>query len=184
MPVIDPVQDYGSYENAIKALIGHGVPWYVQWAPFNWVMLKTSLPWVYSDIINNKKVKAADYGEDPKNYPVPTPKYTDNDHILIFPQDHNEICPRSWMEAAWPFIARFRSAFTLYPEQAALYTNITLIGHPDVSPHINDEYAEAITKSDWRNVERIWCRSSEQLQTILQMRIEDGQFFRGKDEGM
>lgn len=183
MPTIFPIQDFGSYENAIKSLIGSGIPWHVQWAPFNWVKIKTSLPWVYSNIINNEKAKADDYGGDSKRYPIPSPLYTDNDHILIFPQDANNICPRAWIEAAWPFIAKFRSAFTMYPEQAGLYTNITLIGHPDVEPHIDAEYVEAITNSDWRSVERIFCRSGEQLREILQARINDGRFFRGKNEG-
>jgi len=179
MPRIDPTID--GYEATIIRLVGHGIPWKVQWAPFNWVKIKTSLPWVHSSIINNKKVQAADYDGDPYNYPVQEPEYHDNDHILIFPQDTNGVCPLAWIEAAWPFITKFRSDFTLYPEQAALYSNITLIGHPDVVPHIDTEYVAAITKSEWRNVERIACRNSSQLREILQTRIENGHFFGRKD---
>lgn len=176
MPIVDPRID--GYEKTITDRFGHRVPWKAYWVPNNWMTITASLPWVYSDIINVKKVMDIDGVE----YPERKPKYTDNDHILIFPQDVDGICPRSWIEVTWPFIEKFRSAFTLYPEQAGLYKNITLIGHPNVTPHIDDEYVEAILNSSWRNVERILCRSSERLSEILQSRIDDNVFFRGENE--
>jgi hypothetical protein len=179
MSTIDPTVK--GYEQTIRDLLGNSIPWHVHWNTENWLVIRTSLPWVCSSHINNERLTLEDYSKGRR--PPSEPKYTDNDHILIFPQDTNGICPLAWVEAAWPFIAKFRSGLTMYPEQAALYSNITLIGHPDVDPHIDAEYVDAIRETSWRKIERVWCRNSKQLREILQSRINDNVFFRDKDEG-
>jgi hypothetical protein len=110
--------------------------------------------------------------------------FTDNDHCVIFPQDEQALCPSAWIQAAWPFIAHFRSNFTLYPQLAFFYRKVTIIGHPLVKPSVSQQLEYELRELGGpRQVERIYCHNEKELAHILNARIVDGTPFVGEDQG-
>ena len=104
------------------------------------------------------------------------------DHILLFPQGTDGLCPRSWMEAAWSYISHFRSGITFYPQVALLYSAVTVIGDPTIQPAVSSEIENALSDASWRQVERINCRSADALAQELNRRIELNAPFLGQSE--
>ena len=150
------------YQQAIERRIGAVDVVHIDWEPRNWVRMRASQPWVYRD------------GE-----------INDGDHILLFPQAPSGLCPPSWLEVAWPFLERFRSYISFYPQAAAIYRYVTLIGRPlDQQLGISTEVEDALKRNEWRRVERILCRDADQLGFILRRRLMEGVPFRGRDEGV
>ncbi len=157
-------------EGAVNARFGFHAPWHASWEPGNWFVLRAnSPPWVYAQT-------------DPEDQE--TRFAEDGDHILLFPQDRDGLCPRAWLDAAWPFLEHFRSNFSFWPQEAFVYKKVTLVGPPvGTRLGIRTEIEQALKEADFRAVERIWFSSSDKLAGILQKRIDEGVRFRGQDEG-
>jgi hypothetical protein len=151
-------------------------PWHAVWVPQNWIWLGTSLPYVFQTVYPTS--------QDDKPLPGFEKLLDDGDHVLLFPQDGQGLCPRIWFESAWSFLGHFRSNFAYYPQAAFLYKQITLIGKP-VGNRLGygPEVEEELRKADYRRVERIWITSGGELAEVLQRRIDEGVRFRDKDEG-
>jgi hypothetical protein len=130
----------------------------VIWQNNNHVQIRDSLDYVYA------------YGEETDE----EPRFTDGDHILLFPQDSESLCDPEWLLAAYPFLNRFRSNFTFYPQQALLYKKVTIVGHPDVYPRIDPAMEEFFHGFEHLRVERIANATASELAEILDERIESG----------
>jgi hypothetical protein len=146
--------------------LGNDRPWRVH-SDSQWVVIRASRPWVF---------RRPDPEERDRNL------YTDGDHILLFPQDREGMCPRTWLAAAWPFLEHFRSNFTFYPPAAYIYNYVTLIGPPSgdrfgIAPALEDLFRQA----PWRRVERLATRKAAELKDILQQRIDKGERFSGSE---
>ena len=151
-------------------------PWHATWFQGNWIWLGASLPYVFQTV----------YPTNESDQPLPgfEKLLDDGDHVLLFPQDSQSLCPRSWFASAWPFLSHFRSNFAYYPQVAFAYKRITLIGKPAGNRFgYGPEVEQELKKADYRRVERIWITSSSELANILQRRIDEGIRFRGEDEG-
>jgi hypothetical protein len=172
---VDPSSE--GYEDTIKNRLGHFSLWHLTWDPRNWLKIRTSKEWVYS-IIPQPEVEAAGE-EDVEDEPC----MDDGDHILLFPMDYDGLCPRVWFKAAWAFLEHFRSNFCFYPQEAFMYKKVTLIGRPlNTRFGVAQEIEADLKAADWRQVERIWCASAQDLESVLQQRIDQGLRFRGRDE--
>jgi hypothetical protein len=158
------------YETTIKNRLGDFGLWHVFWNKGNWMVIRTSKEWVYLQRPVREEEEAEQYPDD-------------GDHILVFPMDREGLCPRAWFEAAWPFLEHFRSNFCFYPQEAFMYKRITLVGPPlGTRQGVAQEVEDALKSKEWRQVERIWCTSADDLKKVLQRRVEDGLRFRGDDE--
>ena len=151
---------------------GHQV-WHASWVRDNAFGFRVdTLPFLYGDLSDNPdEVNAADY-------------LNDGDHMLLFPQDKDGLCPRAWLDAAWPFLEKFRSNFGFHPQEAFAYRKVTLIGKPlgnrfGVSQFVED----TLRSADWRKVERIFCESTDELKADLQRRIESDWPFLDRPKG-
>ena len=161
-------------KNAIESRLGTFSLWRAVWDPGNWINLRASRPWVFRQEAPRK---------DTTDTLLEEPYAHDGDHMLLFPEDPEGLCPRAWVEAAWPFLEHFRSNFGFHLQEAFIYTNVTLIGHPLGTRHgIGQDVEEELKKANWRRVERIWCTSAEELATVLQHRVENNVRFAGEDE--
>jgi len=161
-----------THQQAIQNRLGAFSPVRVGWTPSHLMEMRASLPWVFSLPAERGEKRALQT------------EVNDGDHILLFPQDADGLCPRAWLDAAWPFLQRFRANFSLYPQAVLLYTHVTLIGLPlGTRLGISAEFEEALRRDEWHKVERIRCSNAEELQAILQRRVEKGVPFRGEDEG-
>lgn len=168
----------GLCKTFITERVGGGVYWDTYWEVSNhndpdkgnWIFIHTSRPWVFKRIQKDRnKIEIS---------------FSDNNHIMLFPQDVKGICPRAWLEAAWPFIAHFRSNFTLYPQLAFFYRKVTIIGHPHVQPSVSQGLENELRElGRQRQVERIWCRNAKELAKILLERIEHNIPFPEPDQG-
>jgi hypothetical protein len=172
------------YETAIDNRLGTSTPWHAFWEPWNWILLRTSLPWLFAQYTKQGEVQPEGVPKDvPPTMYVP-PLYSDNDHVLLFPQDAEGLCPQGWLDAAYSFLARFRSNLSFYPQLAFAYRKVTLIGPPvGTALGIGPDVEKALKDGAERQVERIWVTSADSLAGILKARIADGVPFRGKDEG-
>jgi hypothetical protein len=64
-----------------------------------------------------------------------------------------------------------------------MYKNVTLLGQPlGTRRGVAQEIEDALKSKGWRRVERIWCTSADDLEAVLERRIEEGVRFRGEDE--
>jgi hypothetical protein len=151
----------------INDALGANAALKVSWSSNNWVKLRESQDWVYAY-------------PDPEDRSVAS--QTDGDHILLFPQDGEQLCPRAWMEAAWPFVEHFRSNISFYPQAGFSYRRVTFIGHPDVQPSFGPDVEEALSASSWRTVERIPCRNADELHEELATRIKENVRFPKPDQ--
>jgi hypothetical protein len=130
----------------------------------NWAWLRGSKPWVYTQSLTAEE-------EDRANL-------NDGDHILLFPQDKAELCPRSWIVAAWPYLERFRSNFSFFPKEAEFYYHVTLIGKPTGNRYgISTEIEDILRSEARRKVTRIECTNAEELSAALDRRIQVGRAF-------
>ena len=166
---LDPRSE--GYDVTIKNRLGDFTLWHVQWKPDIWMKIRTHLTPVYTQgPITDEETGVEQYVDD-------------GDHILLFPMDPEGLCPRAWFEAAWAFLEHFRSNFCFYPQEAFMYKNITLIGQPlGTRRGVGQEIEDALKSKKWRRVERIWCTSAEDLEAVLERRIEEAVRFRGDDE--
>ncbi len=109
----------------------------------NWIWFRGSKPWVYTQAL------------------VPETDETtlnDGDHILLFPQDDSGLCPRSWVNATWPYLEKFRSNFSFFAREAEFYYHVTLIGKVDNGRlGISAAIEEALRQNPKRKVTRINC---------------------------
>ncbi|HET90505.1 MAG TPA: hypothetical protein ENN99_07185 [Chloroflexi bacterium] len=168
--------NHEGYEQTIKNHLGDFPLWrVVTWNQGHWLKIRVGSEWLYTQGPIIKETADAE---------VEIEKYVeDGDHMLFFPMDQEGLCPRAWFEAAWSFIEHFRSNFCFYPQEAFMYKTITLIGRPVGTRYgIAQEIEDALRDSNWRQVERIWCTSADDLRRVLQRRIEEGTRFRGRDE--
>lgn len=132
--------------------------------PGNWTWLRGSKPWVYT-----QSLAPAEADRELLN---------DGDHILLFPQDQNDLCPRSWVNAAWPYLEKFRSNFSFFPKEAEFYYHVTLIGKSTGDRFgISDEIERLLREAPRRKVTRINCTNAEELGQALQRRIDAGSAF-------
>lgn len=91
----------------------------------------------------------------------------DGDHLLLFPQTVEKIAPQTWFDAAWPFIARFRSNFGLYLGEALLYSRVTILGHVTCDPAATEQQETFLKRGDSRQVERIAVANAYDLRRVL-----------------
>jgi hypothetical protein len=159
------------YEGTIKNRLGDFPVWHVvTWNRGHWIKARAGSDHLYAQR-SVEEAAPADLRVD------------DGDHILFFPMDHEGLCPRSWIEAAWPFLEHFRSNFCFYPQEAFMYRQVTLLGPPlGTRRGIGREVEDALGATDWRQVERIWCTSAGDLAGVLARRMEEDVRFRGEDE--
>lgn len=169
---LDPNNE--GYKRTINSrLKGDFTRWHVVWKQKHWIKIRVGSKWLYA-----QEPVPAEEDVEPEQYMV-----DDGDHILVFPMDHEGLCPRAWIEAAWTFLEHFRSNFCFYPQEAFMYKNVTLIGQPLGTRYgIAQEVEDALRDNEWRHVERIWCTSADDLKGVLQRRIDEGMHFREKDE--
>jgi hypothetical protein len=129
----------------------------------NWIYLRASKPWVYTQALTE--------GEE----------YTslnDGDHILLFPQDETGLCPRSWFNAAWTYLETFRSNFSFFPKEAEFYYHITLVGKATGNRYGISSEIEALLRSETRRkITRIECANADELSEALSRRITAGVAF-------
>lgn len=134
----------------------------------NGFYMHTSKPFVFTQSLSQENLR----NEDEQT------GITDGDHILLFPQDNEGICPRSWIMAAYPYLEKFRSNFSFFPLEAEMYYNITLIGMPTGDRlGISKEVEEELKSADWRKVTRIECSNAEELEKALNKRIKANKAF-------
>jgi hypothetical protein len=91
----------------------------------------------------------------------------DGDHFLLFPQTIERIAPRAWIDAAWPFIAHFRSNFGFYLGEALLYSRVTIVGSPTPNPAVTEEEEQFLKQDESRLVERLPATSGDNLRQVL-----------------
>ncbi len=94
----------------------------------------------------------------------------DGDHFLLFPQTVERIAPRAWFDAAWPFVAHFRSNFGLYLGEALLYSRVTIVGSSTVNPAVTGQQENFLNREAekvGRLVERISITNANDLGRIL-----------------
>jgi hypothetical protein len=107
----------------------------------------------------------------------------DGDHFLLFPQSTavDDIAPKAWFDAAWSFIAHFRSNFGMYLGEARLYSQVTVLGSTDVKPAVSAGEQAFLARDDWRAVERIEISSAKDLARVLDWgRAHDKNFGLGR----
>jgi hypothetical protein len=126
----------------------------------------------------------------------------DNRQYILLGQNDRGIMPRSWVNACWGFVNRFRCNLGWYVTEAMLYQSITIIGVPDLPIAVTSaeeqflrEYLpytgldvkvytpeEQIIRLPYQ-IERIWVRTTGELQTYLQKRIDQNMRFEGGNVG-
>jgi len=107
----------------------------------------------------------------------------DGDHFLLFPQSTavDDIAPKAWFDAAWSFIAHFRSNFGMYLGEARLYSQVTILGSTDVKPAVSAGEQAFLARDEWRAVERIEISSAKDLTQVLDWgRAHDQRFGLGR----
>jgi hypothetical protein len=107
----------------------------------------------------------------------------DGDHFLLFPQSTavDDIAPKAWFDAAWSFIARFRANFGMYLGEARLYSQVTILGSPDVQPAVSAGEQAFLARDEWRAVERIEITNAQDLARVLDWgRAHDRNFGLGQ----
>jgi hypothetical protein len=130
----------------------------------NWILIRGSKPWVYTQTLSPVEAERENLN--------------DGDHILLFPQDENNICPRSWIIAAWPYLEKFRSNFSFFPKEAEFYYHVTLVGKATGDRYgISAEIENLLRDEARRKVTRIECASAEELSAALDRRITAGKAF-------
>lgn len=130
----------------------------------NWVALRGSKPWVYTQTLDSEEDARANLN--------------DGDHVLLFPQDDDDLCPRSWLMAAWPYIQKFRSNFSFFPKEAEFYYHITLVGKATGDRYgISADIENTLRSETRRQVTRIECANAEELSMALDRRIQAGRAF-------
>jgi hypothetical protein len=118
----------------------------------------------------------------------------DHRHYLLFGQTRDRITPKSWLDATWKFIQRFRCNFGMFITEAMLYDKVTIVGADDIPVPVSrkdqqflEKYTGYIeqedgTKKQWRQVERLNVANAAQLAALLQDRIDRGVCFEGPGE--
>lgn len=149
-----------SYNQAIDARLGQFGTWSVVWHPGHIFFISASLPWLFAGPRQDEREND-------------NPELNDGYHMILFPQDNEGLCPRAWLEAAWPYLEKFRSNFGFHFYEALLYKKVTLIGLPlgnrfGVSQEVEDE----LRQDPNRQVERIPCQNAEELAKALQKRMK------------
>lgn len=130
----------------------------------NWIGLRGSKPWVYTQSLSDMEAERQDLN--------------DGDHILLFPQDKKDLCPRSWFIATWPYLEKFRSNFSFFPKEAEFYYRVTLIGKATGDRYgISTEIEDILRSEARRKVTRIECATAGELGAALQRRIQAGRAF-------
>lgn len=152
----------------IESRVGVHAVWHASWWFNNVFAFRVDTePFLYGDL----SAEPADYAND-------------GDHILLFPVDADGLCPRTWVESAWPFLEKFRSNFGFHPQEAFLYRKVTLIGQPlNTRLGVGPDVERALREASWRAVERIPCTTADELETELQKRIDLGLPFGEKAKG-
>ncbi len=106
---------------------------------------------------------------------------------LFFGQNSEHIIPLPWIQASWKYLDKFRCTFGFNGLEAILYSKITIIGTPDLPTPVTQEQENLIRESfktleDFQ-IERLWVKTPEELEALLEERIEQDKPFYGGDVG-
>jgi|GEM_PF-3813335 len=97
--------------------------------------------------------------------------------ILLMPRARDLITKESLM-SVWLFIWQSEANISFAPEDGFSYEKITIIGDPDLENGISTDVEAELRKSN-EQVERIACRTPEELKRVLDQRRRDQTYYKG-----
>ena len=96
-------------------------------------------------------------------------------HVLLLPRSHSLI--QDSLTVIGHFINDSGANLSFDPEIGFMYSQVSIVGDANIENGISLDQEKKLRGS--RKVERISCRNSEELVTILNERRESGKWFNG-----